>query len=91
MRRRKYFDDFEDFPLARDPQHKKLGGVCAGIARYFEVDPLIVRVIAVICLLIFTEAALLAYGLAYLILDDYVENDLDEEGYSASDPDDDSP
>lgn len=74
MRKRRYFDDFEDYPLARDPERKKLGGVCAGVARYFEVEPIVVRVIAVIALVIFSQATLLAYGLAYLILDDYTDD-----------------
>jgi len=85
MKKRRYFDDFEEYPLARDPDRKKLGGVCAGIARYFEIEPLIVRIIAVICLLVATQASLIAYGLAYLILDDYSESassDADEFDHS---------
>src|SRR3954466_16393285 len=30
--------------LRRDTEHRVLGGVCAGLARHFGVDPLIVRV-----------------------------------------------
>src|SRR3954464_2049452 len=30
--------------LRRDPQHRMLGGVCAGLARHLGVDPLVVRV-----------------------------------------------
>src|SRR4051812_50117594 len=30
--------------LRRDPQHRMLGGVCAGLARHLGVDPIIVRV-----------------------------------------------
>lgn len=74
MKKRHYFSDFEDHPLARDPTRKKLGGVCAGIARYFEIEPIVIRIIAVIGLIVFTQATLIAYGLAYLILDDYIED-----------------
>lgn len=74
MKKRQYFSDFEDYPFARDPNRKKLGGVCAGIARYFEIEPIVVRIIAVIGLVVFTQATLIAYGLAYIILDDYVED-----------------
>src|SRR4051812_16335269 len=30
--------------LRRDTEHRMLGGVCAGLARHFGVDPLVVRV-----------------------------------------------
>src|SRR5689334_9606046 len=30
--------------LRRDPQHRMLGGVCAGLARHLGVDPIIVRI-----------------------------------------------
>ena len=29
--------------LKRDPEKKLIGGVCAGLANYFECDPLLVR------------------------------------------------
>lgn len=29
--------------LARDLEHKVLGGVCSGIAKYFGIDPVLVR------------------------------------------------
>lgn len=32
-------------PLVRDTKRKLLGGVCAGIAHYFNVDPLLIRLI----------------------------------------------
>ena len=31
--------------LVRNVQDKKIGGVCAGLADYFDIDPTIVRVI----------------------------------------------
>lgn len=34
--------------LYRDVQHNKLGGVCAGIANYFDTDPTWIRLIALI-------------------------------------------
>lgn len=49
--------------LFRDPDDKKVGGVCAGIAAYFGIeDPLWVRLIFV--LLLFTGTG----GMAYIIL-----------------------
>lgn len=34
--------------LTRDDQNRIIAGVCSGIAKYFDVDPTLVRVIAVI-------------------------------------------
>jgi phage shock protein PspC (stress-responsive transcriptional regulator) len=55
--------------LALDPFRKKLGGVCAGFARYLSVEPLIVRLLAICGLFVAPQATLLAYGIAYLVLD----------------------
>ena len=47
---------------------RQLGGVCAGLARYFGIDPLLVRVaVAILCLFAPATAALLYSG-AYLLL-----------------------
>lgn len=46
--------------LYRDPENKIIGGVCGGIGSYFNIDPLIIRVLAVIITLT-TGFGLLAY------------------------------
>ncbi len=71
MRRRHYFEDSDrdDVRLALDPVNRKLGGVCAGVARYLDVPTFWVRLAAVVALLVFPEPILLAYGIAYLVLD----------------------
>ena len=56
-----------------DTEHKKLGGVCAGVSHYLEVPRFWVRVAAVISLVVHPPATLLAYGLAYMILDEEPE------------------
>jgi len=38
--------------LYRDEQHKKIGGVCAGLAAYFDVDIVLVRVLFVLAMLL---------------------------------------
>jgi phage shock protein C len=58
--------------LGKDPFRKKLGGVCAGFARYLDVEPLLVRIIAIVALIIAPQATLLAYGIAYVVLDDRI-------------------
>jgi phage shock protein C len=48
---------------------RKLGGVCGGIAEYFEIDPTIVRLLtAVIAVLTALFPVLIAYALAWLII-----------------------
>jgi phage shock protein PspC (stress-responsive transcriptional regulator) len=36
--------------LQRSTQNKMLGGVCAGLAQYFNVDPTLVRIIFLLAL-----------------------------------------
>lgn len=56
-----------------DTGHKKLGGVCAGVANYLDVPRAWVRISAVVALCIHPPATLIAYGLAYMILDEEPE------------------
>jgi phage shock protein PspC (stress-responsive transcriptional regulator) len=46
---------------------KMIGGVCAGIAEYIDIDPTIVR-IAFAFLLLFAGGGLLAYILGWIII-----------------------
>jgi phage shock protein PspC (stress-responsive transcriptional regulator) len=53
--------------LYRATEHKFIGGVCAGLGEYFNIDPALVRVIAV--LLLFAKGlGLLAYIVAWIII-----------------------
>ena len=65
--------------LFLDKEHKKLGGVCAGVAEYLDVPRFWVRVAAVIGLFIHAPSILLAYGLAFLVLEDQPEADEEED------------
>lgn len=49
--------------LTRSEQDRMIAGVCAGLARYFDVDPTLIRIIFVIL-------ALLGFGgvILYIIL-----------------------
>jgi len=49
--------------LYRSRTDRMIAGVCGGLASYFNIDPVIVRVIAVVALL-----AGFGGGLAYIIL-----------------------
>lgn len=52
--------------LRRRPSEGHLGGVCAGLAEYFAVDPVIVRIAAVI--LAFSGPGIPAYVLAWIFV-----------------------
>ncbi|RUO31938.1 envelope stress response membrane protein PspC [Aliidiomarina sedimenti] len=53
----------------RDVQRGKLGGVCAGIARYFGWEVWVVRIVAVTSALLLTKFIVLGYIIAWVVLD----------------------
>lgn len=55
--------------LYRDPAHAKIGGVCAGIARYYGMETWVVRCIAVTGLLFLPSIVFPAYWIAYFVMD----------------------
>jgi phage shock protein C len=59
------------------PSHKRLtrtswdspiSGVCGGLARYFGVDPTLVRVLAVIAAVVTFPAGVIAYAVAWAVM-----------------------
>jgi phage shock protein C len=54
--------------LYRSRSDHMVGGVCGGIARYFGVDPTLVRVVAVIALVFALPATAVGYLLAWAIM-----------------------
>ncbi|MEV8096309.1 PspC domain-containing protein [Kitasatospora sp. NPDC085879] len=54
-------------PLARSGQHRVVAGVCGGLGRHLDIDPVVFRVVvAVLCLS--GGLGLFLYGLAWLIV-----------------------
>lgn len=53
--------------LFRNPNDKILGGVCSGVANYFDIDPVIVRLVFAV-LFLTAGIGLLAYILAWIII-----------------------
>ena len=53
--------------LTRTHDDKMVAGVCGGLARYFGVDPTLVRVGAVVALVLGFPATVLAYVVAWVI------------------------
>lgn len=54
--------------IYRSTKDRMLGGVCGGIGEYFDIDPTIVRLVAVV--FAFTGAGILAYIIAWIIIPD---------------------
>lgn len=54
--------------LYRSTDNRMIAGVCGGIAEYFEIDPVLVRVIAVILLLPGGLPGFLPYILLWIIV-----------------------
>jgi phage shock protein C len=52
----------------RDASKAKISGVCAGIAKYLDINEWIVRAMAIVAFLFFPLAIGLAYVLAILLL-----------------------
>lgn len=52
--------------LYRSEEDRMIGGVCGGIAKYFDVDPVLIRVIAVV--LLFLGGGFLAYLILWIIV-----------------------
>ena len=63
--------------LYKDHRDKKICGVCSGIAKYFDIDPTIVRLALVLfCLL--GGSGILAYIICAIVMPDepgYIEED----------------
>ena len=62
------YDSPNPHRLYRDPEHGVVGGVCAGIAGYFGVQPILVRLAMVIGLFFFAPPVILGYVIAVLAL-----------------------
>jgi phage shock protein C len=57
-----------DQHLHRDTDDRKIAGVCSGLARYFDVDPLLVRV-AFVAGIVISGVSLIAYPLLWWLVD----------------------
>src|ERR1700740_3747775 len=54
--------------LWRDTDRGILAGVCAGIADYIGVEPIVVRLVAVLCLIFFFPPTIVVYVILALVL-----------------------
>jgi phage shock protein PspC (stress-responsive transcriptional regulator) len=73
--KRASFDQEPIKKLRRDPQHKTLGGVCAGLANYFGVDIMIPRILFLVAFFTF-GSGLLVYIIMWLAIPEASSSDL---------------
>ena len=51
----------DDIPLSRPREGKKIAGVCAGVARYFDIDVTLVRIVWIVVTVVPPVPGLIAY------------------------------
>ena len=61
------YDNYSSRRLFRNPNDKIFGGVCSGIANYFDIDPVITRLVFAVMFLT-AGIGLVAYILAWIII-----------------------
>lgn len=59
--------------LYKSKTDKKLCGVCGGLAKYFDMDPTIIRVLWVLCIL-FGGSGVVAYIVCAILFPEEPEN-----------------
>ena len=54
--------------LVRNTHNKMIGGVCAGVADYFGLDPTLVRVLTVVGAVLGLGSVVIAYVVAWAVM-----------------------
>jgi phage shock protein PspC (stress-responsive transcriptional regulator) len=54
--------------LYRDPDDKVLGGVCSGLGAYFNLDPVVVRIIFILLVILGAGSFLLVYIILWIVV-----------------------
>lgn len=65
--------------LYRDDKNSKVGGVCAGLAKYFGWEVWVIRIIAVTALILASKVTFVAYVVAWIVLDKEPKRSVAEE------------
>lgn len=65
--------------LYRDDKNGKVGGVCAGLAKYFGWEVWVIRIIAVTALILASKVTFVAYVVAWIVLDKEPKRSVAEE------------
>lgn len=69
-----------DKKLYRNRTKGIVGGVCAGVADYFEIDRKLVRILFIVMLFMTLQVGLIAYVVAYFLLDNDPNTLVDKDG-----------
>ncbi len=64
--------------LYKDTKDKKLCGVCAGLAKYFSIDPTLVR-LALVAFCLLGGSGILAYIICAIVIPEEPTNIIDSE------------
>jgi phage shock protein C len=54
--------------LYKDSTHSKISGICAGLAKHWSIPRLLVRIVAIVCLIILPTVTVIAYVTATFLL-----------------------
>lgn len=54
--------------LYRSKKDKVLGGICGGLGEYFEIDPVLIRILWVILTVLSVGAGIIAYLICWIII-----------------------
>jgi len=66
--------------LYRNRKKKMIGGVCAGLADYFDIDKKIIRILALVALFTTGHIAFITYWVAFFLLDANPQTLTDSDG-----------
>jgi phage shock protein PspC (stress-responsive transcriptional regulator) len=58
---RAFFNERKGVPFSRPREGKKIAGVCAGVARHFELDVTLVRIVWIVLVFVPPVPGLIAY------------------------------
>ncbi|MFP9113735.1 PspC domain-containing protein [Flavobacterium sp. RHBU_3] len=62
------FEYYRTKKFYRDEEKKVIGGVCAGLGHYFRIDPLWIRIIFILTLLVFVGTTSIVYVLLWILI-----------------------
>jgi phage shock protein C len=54
--------------LYRDPENRKLGGVCSGMGTYFNIDPVLIRILFVLLVFLGAGISIIIYMILWIVV-----------------------
>ena len=60
-------------PKYRTVDDRKIAGVCGGLGKYFNIDPTMVRLLAIILMIVTSGAGVLAYLIGVFVIPNETE------------------